>query len=162
MGYTYPEIADKPSNQTLISRIKVLYAGPSDKLVDSQKPLSKLKRAPESKTKHQYFVEVNLPQYGLDDGANGGSAYNLLVFLGNVSSNPKDWLKSEEFAGMASVMGGRNMGGNNQKLKSVIDLSENLGEQIAAGHTTQETAENFLKANLHWRLELVSTLQLLY
>jgi tyrosinase len=162
IGYTYPELVGTPSNATLISSIKAQYSGPSDVLVESA-PFSATQIAAQSSkrgeseptVKHNYLAEVKLPLFALSDGSGGGSPYNLLVFLGNVSTDSRDWLSSEEFAGMASVLGGRNMH-SDQFMTTTIDLSENLEEKIAAGETTMENATEYLMANLHWRLELVS------
>ena len=162
MGYTYPELVGTPSNATLISSIKAQYSGPSDVLVEST-PFSATQIAAQSSKrgaskptmKHSYLAEVKLPLFALSEGSGGGSPYNLLVFLGNVSTDSRDWLSSEEFAGMASVLGGRNMH-SDQFMTTTIDLSENLEEKIAAGETTMENATEYLMANLHWRLELVS------
>ena len=89
MGYTYPELSNNPSNATLVASIKAQYSGPADVPVTNAK--SK-RQDPQPTKKTLYLAEAKLPLYGLDDGAGGGSPYNLLVFLGNVSSHSAEWL----------------------------------------------------------------------
>jgi len=152
MGYTYPELSNNPSNATLVASIKAQYSGPADVPVTNAK--SK-RQDPQPTKKTLYLAEAKLPLYGLDDGAGGGSPYNLLVFLGNVSSHSAEWLDSEIFVGMVSTLGGRNMQ-SEQTTQSTVDLSLSVDKSIAAGKMTVAKVEEYLKSNLRWRLELVS------
>lgn len=141
MGYTYPELVNNPSNATLVAHIKSLYAGPAN----ASTSMTKRQEAGPVE-KELYLAEVNLPLYG----RNGGSPYNVLIFLSDVPSNSKEWLNSESFVGMISTMGG-----NTQSAKTTtatLDLSHAMERKGVSGNTTE-----YLKKNLHFRLELVCT-----
>ena len=153
LGYTYPELANNPSNATLVANIKAQYSGPSDVLVT---PTKKTKRQEiKANNTELYLAEVTVPLYGLDNGAGGASPYEVAVFLGDVTSAPKEWSSSEEFVGLTSTLGGIGM---QIDLTSTvtIDLSEALNKAIKSGATTEEKAVEYLKENLHYRLALVS------
>ncbi|KAF2706982.1 Di-copper centre-containing protein [Pleomassaria siparia CBS 279.74] len=159
MGYTYPELIDT-DNSTLITNIKAQYSGASDVQVTLKKRSDdtlarnfQQRAASEPNTKQIYLAQVVMPIFGLDNGQGGASPYNVLVFVGNVSSDHTEWIGSQEFAGVAGVLGARKMR-TNQTMVSSIDLSENLGEKITAGETTMENATEYLKENVHWRLHL--------
>lgn len=151
MGYTYPELANNPSNATLVASIKAQYSGLADVPVTNTK--AKAKR--EDSKKELYLAEVNLPTYGLDDGNGGAAPYNVLIFLGNVGNDAKEWTTSDSFVGLASTLGGVNIQ-IDQKVSVPVDLSNALEKAIADGLTSVDEAEDYLKANLHYRLELVS------
>lgn len=102
-----------------------------------------------------YLAEVQLPIYGLDDGNGGASAYSVLVFVGDITDDASKWSTSESLVGTAASLGGVHMQGD-QVVPSTIDLSLALEKAIAAGQTTSESAEKYLKANLKYRIELVS------
>ncbi|KAF2822336.1 Di-copper centre-containing protein [Ophiobolus disseminans] len=157
-GYTYPELVDNPSNTTLVASIKAQYSGPANISVSTTAPRFRSKRQSSNATvevKTLYLAEVKLPIYGLDDGRGGASAYSVLLFLGDVSDDPKLWATSRSLVGTAASLGGVHMH-SNEVVTSTIDLSLALENAIAAGKTTSEKAEEYLKANLKYRIELVS------
>lgn len=152
MGYTYPELASNPSNASLINTIKSLYSGPAD---GSTTTKSKSKRQDSTPTKGiVYLAEVKLPIYGLKTEEGGSAPYNVLIFLGDVPSNPKDWLEAGSFVGPVSTLGGLKMQ-SDQTSTSIIDLTLALEK---AGKKSDEAAAQYLKDNLHWRIGLVSIL----
>jgi tyrosinase len=158
-GYTYPELLNNPSNATLVASIKAQYSGPSNVSVTSTRRRAQAKRqssSPTTKEKTLYLAEVQLPIYGLDDGNGGASAYSVLLFVGDVSDDASKWSTSESLVGTAASLGGVHLQGD-QVVPSTIDLSLALERAIAAGKTTSESAEEYLKANLKHRVELVST-----
>lgn len=149
MGYTYPELANNPSNASIVAAIREQYSGPPDVPVGASKTKS---QTPSASTKELFLAQVKLPPYGLDDGQAGSAPYNVLLSLG--PSNNSQATSSENVVGVASSLGGANM--QNDQITSVpIDLSTSLNEAIATGLATAETAQDYLKTNLHYRLELV-------
>jgi tyrosinase len=154
LGYTYPELANSPSNATIIASIKAQYSGPSDVLVAASKAnrISQLDTVPAKK--ELYLVDVNLPAYGLDDGIGGGAPYNVLLFLGHVPSDAKDWQGADSFVGLASTLGAP-MLQVNRTTTHTIDLSHALEKAVESGKTTEGAALEYLKTNLHYRLGLV-------
>ena len=157
-GYTYPELVDKPSNATLVTRIKTLYSGPADVPVTATKKPRQIKRQDTQPTeKELYLAEVKLPTCGLSDGQGGGAPYSVLVFLGDVPADAKDWTDSKSFVGPASTLGA--MIPSDQITTSTIDLSLALEAAIKDGLTTAEKAKEYLADNLHYRVGLVSTIR---
>lgn len=157
-GYTYPELVNNPSNATLVASIKAQYSGPSNVSVSVTVPKLESKRQDGNATAREktlYLAEVKLPVYGLDDGKGGASAYCVLLFLGAVSSDAKTWATSDSLVGTAASLGGVNMS-NKEVVPSTVDLSHALERAITTGKTTAEKAEEYLKANLKYRIELVS------
>jgi len=153
MGYTYPELANNPSNATLVASVKAQYAGPADVPVTSTKARRALKRGP---SEELFLAEISFPAYGLDNGRGGSAPYNVLLFLGDVPTDTKTWQHAESFVGLASTMGGVTVQ-SNQIVSQTIDLSTTLQKAIDAGATTTENAKEYLKENIHYRLGLVST-----
>lgn len=154
-GYTYPELADKPTNTTLVARIKAQYSGPSNVPVTSTKRSVQKGDDTVAMKKTLHLVEIQLPMYGLDNGRGGASAYSVLVFLGDVDHDPSKWSTSDSLVGTAASLGSVHMQ-SSQVVPSTIDLSHTLEKAIAAGATSADQAEEYLKANLKYRLELVS------
>jgi tyrosinase len=152
--YTYPELADNPSNATLVKRIKTLYSGPADVPVTATKRALEAKRQGSGPTeKELYLAEVKLPTCGLDNGQGGGAPYSVLIFLGDIPSDSQDWVTSDSFVGPASTLGA--MIPSDQVTTSTIDLSLALEKAIADGLTSDEEAREYLKKNLHYRVALV-------
>jgi tyrosinase len=80
----------------------------------------------------------------------------VLVFLGNVDSDAREWVTSDTLVGTASTLGA--MIKSDQVTPITINLSVALEKAIAAGLTTTVNAKEYLKKNLHYRLELVRAL----
>ena len=157
-GYTYPELVNNPSNATLVASIKAQYSGPSNVSVSATAPKLRTKRQSSNLTETEktlYLAEVKLPVYGLEDGKGSASAYSVLVFLGDVSSDAASWATSDSLVGTAASLGGVHMH-NDKVVPSTIDLSTALEKAVAAGKTTSENAEEYLKSSLKYRIELVS------
>ncbi|ORX94962.1 hypothetical protein BCR34DRAFT_525763 [Clohesyomyces aquaticus] len=146
MGYTYPELASNPSNSTLVKQIKTLY-GPATGFAAKYKRQNHL---PSRSTKQtRYLAKVEFPVYGL----NAGAPYNVLMFLGNVSSDSKTWLGSEAFVGLASSLGGVNMR-SEMVATATVDLNDKIEKKIGSKELTVEGTVEYLRANLRWRMEL--------
>lgn len=136
MGYTYPELANSPSNATLIGQVKALYAGPDDGTP------AKTKRQESSVgLNHVYFAQIQMPKVG--------RPYSVYVFVGDVTGSAQDWPGLDSFVGLTSTLGGHS--GDEHGLGSV-DVTEALVKKIESGETTVEKAAEYLKKNLKWRL----------
>lgn len=148
MGYTYPELANNPPNATLVANIKAQYS--------DAPTAAKTKRQDDSAPKKGvvYLAEVKIPLYGLDNGEHGSSPFNVLVFVGDVPSEAKEWLSADSFVSMTATLGGVNMQ-SKQFTISTHDLTAALEKN---GKKADEEAAEWLKENLHWRIGLVSTL----
>lgn len=145
MGYTYPELVNKPSNNTLLTSIR-------DQYYDTKTAAKLVKRQdePAPAKGRVYLAEVKLALYAFADGEGSSSPYNVLLFLGDVPQDPTKWYEADSFVGIASSLGGINMEGDYSTTVS-IDLSLAMGKQ---GIASDEAAEEYLKENLHWRLGL--------
>ncbi|KAF2008582.1 Di-copper centre-containing protein [Aaosphaeria arxii CBS 175.79] len=150
LGYTYPELIGSPSNETLIANVTSQYgAATSTAAVTSNKRQA---TGNETTTTTLYLADVSFPVYGLS--AEGGSSpYNVLVFLGDVDAEPAEWLFSKSFVGLVSTLGGGEHAKDVQGTAQ-IGLKGALDKAIAAGETTEENAEEYLKKNVHWRVGL--------
>ena len=158
MGYTYPELADSPSNATLVASIKAQYSGPADVPVTSTKARRTIIRDTAPVTKELYLAEITLPSYALDNGVGGGAPYNVLIFLGDVPADVKEWQSVESFVGLASTLGAPRLQ-IDQTTSHTIDLSLALQKAVDSGATTETEAGVYLKKNLHYRLGLVSAMK---
>jgi tyrosinase len=152
MGYTYPELVGNPSNATIVASIKVQYSGPPDVPVTSTKAKNKRQSIAPTK-KELYLAEVNIPLYGLDDGQGGASPYNVAVFVGEVVSDVKEWTYTEQFVGIVTTLGGIGIQ-DDLSTTETVDLSDALKKAINSGVTSEDKAVEYLKENLHFRLEL--------
>jgi tyrosinase len=152
MGYTYPELASNPSNATLVASIKAQYSDAASSKVTATRQDTSAAEAP-SKGRI-YLAEVHLPVFGFADGQGSSQPYNVLLFLGDVPADPKEWLDAESFVSVTSTIGGKHMD-NNQSTIITVDLSAQLEKSGKAGDSEDSVVE-WLKENLHWRLGLVS------
>jgi tyrosinase len=157
LGYTYPDLANSPSNKTLVANLKALYSGPADVPVTTTGSQSRI-QAETASSFTKYFAQVKLPTYGLDDGDDGAAPYNVRVFLGDVSSDAKSWASSDNMIGLASTLGGAKMK-NDQIVPILVDVTSTLNKAIENELTTSENAADYLKENLSYRVEIVSGLE---
>ncbi|OAG12345.1 Di-copper centre-containing protein [Paraphaeosphaeria sporulosa] len=153
LGYTYPELANSPTNATIVASIKAQYSGPSDVLVTTSKARRVLQRETTPALKELYLAEINLPSYGLDNGIGGAAPYNVLLFLGEVPSDVQDWQTADSFVGLASTLGAPGLQVD-QTTTHTIDLSLALEKAVKSGATTEDDALEYLTQNLHYKLGL--------
>lgn len=138
LGYTYPELANNPSNETLIAMLIREYSGPATG------GSAKVKRQEGNSTTKAYLAHAQLPATG--------SAYSVYVFLGDVSGGAEDWTSQESFIGLASTLGRH----GDMAIHSTVDVTNAVEKKIEAGETTAEGVVDYLKENLKWRLVFVS------
>jgi len=141
LGYTYPELANSPSNETLIATLVRDYSGPATG------GSAKVKRQEQNSTTYQaYLADAQLP--------GTGSPYSLYVFLGDVNGEAADWAGEESFVGLASTLGTH----GEKPITATVDVTKAIEAKIEAGETSSEGAVDYLKENLKWRLVFVSFL----
>jgi tyrosinase len=137
LGYTYPELANNPSNETLIAMLIRDYSGP-----ETGGP-AKVKRQAKDSTSQAYLADAQLPSTG--------SPYSLYVFLGDVKGEAEEWSAQESFVGLASTLGTH----GDKPVRATVDVTKAVEAKIEAGETTEQGVVDYLKANLKWRLVFV-------
>lgn len=140
LGYTYPELLDGPTNETLISRINELYR---DSRLASQ---SKSIQEPTSDV--EYMVRIAMP-------VSSETSYNVVLFLGEVDNEAAKWQSQDSFVSKTSSMIIASAQKSSSTLGTIM-LGDVIEKRIADAQLQQEDIVNHLKTNLHWRLELVS------
>jgi len=138
--YTYPEIIGNPSNATLKARINALYA-------PSTTSIAKFAVSPSQPRAFVLAIEAPLFQPG---------TYNVDVFLGNITSQPDNWLNDPTFVGALTFMTRTQSGNDNQIVKGSVILTEALQKKFSEGSLKGlETSDivAYLKDNLHWRVQ---------
>ncbi|KAJ4298888.1 hypothetical protein N0V90_004131 [Kalmusia sp. IMI 367209] len=138
LGYTYPELADNPSNETLISRINALYRD-SDLAATSMKLNASTKDI-------EYIVQVEMP-------TTGSFSYNVVLFLGEVGDDPSKWLSEDSFVSKTSSLGVVAAQGSTSTLGMIV-LTDIVKTRIAKNDVQQTQVVKYLITNLKWRLEL--------
>jgi tyrosinase len=141
LGYTYPELANNPSNETLIAMLIRDYSGPKD-----GSPASKVKRQEQNTTSQAYIADTQLPSTG--------TPYSLYLFLGEVTGEAAEWAGQPSFVGLTSTLGTH----LDKPILERVDITEAVEAKIQAGETTAEGAVDYLKANLKWRIVFVSAI----
>lgn len=136
-----------------MAHIKKLYSGPADVPVNTAANRRSQVDSVSASTK--FLAQVKLPLYGLDDGKEGAAPYNVRVFLGDVASDAKSWASSRNMVGLATTMGGAKMK-TDQVVPVLIDLSASLRRAVQNGEASWEAAKDYLKKELHYRVEIVS------
>ncbi|KAF1976937.1 hypothetical protein BU23DRAFT_551365 [Bimuria novae-zelandiae CBS 107.79] len=138
LGYTYPELLDTPSNETLISRINSLYR-------DSRLASKNTKLYP-AVQEVEYIVQVTMP-------ISAKSSYNVVVFLGDMHDNPAKWTSQDSFVAKTSSLMAMTAQSSSTTVGTVL-LNGVVAKNLANSQMQQEEVSHYLKTNLHWRLEL--------
>ncbi|KAF2019200.1 Di-copper centre-containing protein [Aaosphaeria arxii CBS 175.79] len=142
--YTYPELQDNPSNDTLKAIVNTLYA---------PAPTSALKRQEEipdvslSSEHHQAFlcaIEVPLQFVGI---------YSVEIFLGKLTSSSQELTSDPNFVGAQTVM---SRAQNDQSVKGSVVLTDALRKKFDDGELKgldTDAILEYLHQNLHWRIQ---------
>ena len=149
MGYTYPELADNPTNATLIARVQALYG------VNTQAPLSRREAqdtaAAAATAPRDYYAKILLPWTALS------GSYSVAVFLGSFNAaNPKTWYTSASYVGSHATLASPAMALNSVLIPGAIKLNAAIRKKYQSGElksTDEATVVAYLKKNLHWRVE---------
>lgn len=138
-----------------MASIKAQYSGPADVPVTTTKAKHVADRDTAPVTKELYLAEITIPSYGLNNGVGGGAPYNVLVFLGDVPTEAKDWQNAESFVGLASTLGAAGLQVD-QTTTHTIDLSLAVQKAFESSEASESKVKEYLKENLHYRVGLVS------
>ena len=145
-GYTYPELAGNPDNQTLVETINNLYQTSG---ISLQSNSADAKR---SLVNHDYLARVDLNLNALAD-----SPYAVLIFLGDVPSDSSVWRNSPNYIGSAAAFS--KTPGRDVDSRVTVPLAEALRERHEKGDLKslrQRDILDYLKKNLHWRVSQVA------
>ena len=102
-GYTYPELADNPKNDTLTQSINRLYKAQTQGLHDNDTSATALDDemidtgAAGSTQATDWLVKINMP-------TNIRISYSVRLFLGEPSPNPKDWATDPNYVGQLATL----------------------------------------------------------
>ncbi|KAF2762779.1 Di-copper centre-containing protein [Pseudovirgaria hyperparasitica] len=144
--YTYPELADNPSNETLKARINALY-----------RPMATSVASPNSRAAPRaYLAVVDAPLTLAQDDAMGG-IYSIDIFLGpgTASSPPLRWPTDSSYVG-STVFLGNARGAQGDVVRNSVELTQALKERFDRGQLSaldQDSVLAYLKDNLSWRVE---------
>ncbi|PQE32183.1 di-copper centre-containing protein [Rutstroemia sp. NJR-2017a WRK4] len=143
LGYSYPELINKPSNDTLKATIAALYAGSS--------PFGNQKRQAANNTlARDYLVKVELPWTAIN------GTYSVGVFLGKTEAAPADWAKDPKYVGMHATLGNRLDTAVDIVATSNVHLTDALLKKHSEGalaNLEEDTIVSYLTENLEWRVQ---------
>jgi len=143
LGYSYPELINNPSNNTLKATIANLYAGP---------PATSFNRRQASKATlaRDYLVKIELPWSAIN------GTYSVGVFLGKTETAPADWAKDPKYVGMHATLGNRLDTTVDIVATSNVHLSDALLKKHSEGALAdleEDTIVSYLTKNLEWRVQ---------
>ncbi|CAI6340671.1 unnamed protein product [Periconia digitata] len=144
LGYTYPELADTPSNDTLKARVKALYED------TRTRTLTRRQTDAAEKTSRNYNVRVSQP-----DG------FATYLFLGEPGPDPETWRADSVFAGSFSTKFNIIADPDREEIKKnpvngVVPITSSIVRALDAGmlQDADETAVvEYLKINLKWKIQ---------
>jgi tyrosinase len=149
-GYTYPEVANNPSNATLTSSINHLYKSQTQGLSDTNATIPAPGDSPNNRTAQaiDWQCEVNMP-------TDIKISYSVRAFLGEPSSNPIDWPTDPNYVGQLASMSSPRMS-SSVIVTGNIGLTEKLAQKHASGELKsldKETVQAYLKEKFSWRIQ---------
>lgn len=148
-GYTYPELADNPSNTTLTTTINKLYKARTQGLDSSNSTDGSSGAATNSSVKAtDWNAQVKMP-------ADIQVSYSVRCFLGEPSSDPTQWATDPNYIGQVSTTSSPRMS-SNITFTSTVSLTDKLYKKFQAGELkslTDDAVSAFLEKNFHWRIQ---------
>ncbi|OAG18877.1 tyrosinase [Alternaria alternata] len=149
-GYTYPEVANNPSNATLTSSINNLYKAHTQGLSDTNSTVPAPGGGTNNRTTQaiDWQCEVNMP-------TDIKISYSVRAFLGEPSSNPIDWPTDPNYVGQLASMSSPRMS-SSVIVTGNIGLTEKLAQKHASGELKsldKETVQAYLKEKFSWRIQ---------
>jgi tyrosinase len=163
--YTYPELADNPSQATLRARINRLYGGAVGVSKSAEPPTKRaiaetLNTVPDVPVMlniesgdivYSYTAEIMMPK------TFNGAGYNVLLFLGAPSDDASAWLTDPNVVGFQASLGNSNGFGDPEALiPANVYLTDAIVRRYDAGEIDsldKDTVEAYLTDNLVWRAE---------
>jgi tyrosinase len=149
-GYTYPELLDNPSNETLTSSINRLYEPEIHGLnnTNTTVPISEGNVTTGPDKGIDWLCEVNMP-------TDIKISYSVRAFLGEPDADPTKWPTDANYIGQLASMSSPRMNSS-----VIVTGSIGLTEKLAEKHQTGElksldkaTVTAYLKANFTWRIQ---------
>lgn len=143
LGYTYPELMDKPSNDTLKARVNALY-------YDAPKTTLTRRQEGDIQTTRDYNARIELP-----------TGYSASVFLGEPGDNPINWPADEQYAGSFSTKFNVGLSLDDNVLNGLVGLSRKIAKAHEDGKlqsVDEKAVVSYLKANL--KLKIVGTVSI--
>ncbi|KAF2184778.1 Di-copper centre-containing protein [Zopfia rhizophila CBS 207.26] len=147
-GSTYPELVDNPSNDTIKERINALYAPAVTSLKKRQAGAEHKPRA--------YLAVIEAP-FALD------GTFSVDVFIGDITTDGANWPTDPNFVGAQTMLAKPGLT-SNAVVKGSVVLTEALQKKYDAGSLKSldvDAVVEYLKTQLHWRVEKVRLLPLL-
>lgn len=151
LNYTYPEFAGLNLNnpgevKTAILRIvKDLYGPPQKK-----GPFA-------GKEREHWYIRVRAGRFAL------GTSYTILLFIGAVPDQQSEWREAPTLVGFHSIFSSRHqqqcgncVAQNDAVNEGVVHIDDKLEELGLTGKSDDEI-EAYLKEELHWRIQKVSS-----
>lgn len=150
-GYTYPELINNPSNETLTLSINHLYKPQTQALNNTNTtiPAPGNNNTINSTTLGtDWLCEVNMP-------TDIQISYSVRAFLGEPNADPKQWPTDPNYVGQLASM-------SSPRMNSSVIVTGNIGltEKLALKHQIGElksldkdTVTAYLKANFSWRIQ---------
>ncbi len=89
-----------------------------------------------------------------------GATYMVIIFLGNVPSDPEEWLSCPEFVGKHSVLvSGRKYNRQSQgddTTEGFVHLNNAIVKRSGLNSLEPKDVVPYLKENINWRVQKVS------
>jgi len=145
-GYSYTELpwGTPPDvlQTSVTTAVNTLYGGPSSPGKSRRDAVSQIK---------EWSVAIMVLKSALP-----GLRFLIQIFLGDIPDNPLDWSTSESLVGTFAVMPPPAGGTSDVTVYNEISLVNKLAINGYDGQDVDATV-GYLKENLHWRVQLVSS-----
>ena len=82
-------------------------------------------------------------------------SFSVLIFIGNVPDDPKQWATSSSCVGFNDVYAG-SASHEDAEVEGFVPLNDGLLNHFGPSQLTPEVVAPFLKTELHWRVHNVS------
>jgi tyrosinase len=146
-GYTYPELMNNPSNDSLTVTINKLYK-PQTQGLNNNNTISTLGLNNQSADAIDWLAEVHMP-------SDIKISYSVRAFLGKPDADPKKWATDPNYVGQVASLSSPRME-SNVIVKASIGLTAKLAEKFAAGKLPsleRDDVAEWLKTNFYWRIQ---------
>jgi tyrosinase len=148
-GYTYPELQNKPSNETLTLAINNLYRPVTPGLQNATS--TKHRRADNATSDAtDWMAEVNMP-------SDIQMTYSVRAFLGPPPEDPEHWATDPNYVGQVASLASPKMD-SDVIVTANIMLTERLKKLFDAGalpSLERADVEGFLHENFFWRIQKI-------
>lgn len=153
-GYTYPELMNSPSNESLTLTINRMYRAQTQGLVNSTMQTPEMfKRNINGTIKADaidWMAEVNMP-------TDIQSTYSVRAFIGKPDEDPKKWATDPNYVGQVASLASPRTDSDVIVTANIV-LTDKLAEKHAAGELRtleRKDVEAYLKTNFYWKIQKV-------